>query len=94
MRREQLTSKSSSDQGTKTQEYFVYFKFRVPIKAPALMGRGGAAEGASFRDASRKRDDPELAPTKRRDGVNLPSGAEVVLISVYQACMASLKYAA
>ena len=78
-----MASKFTSDQGTKTQEYFVYFKFRVPIKAPALMGRGGAAEGASFRDASRKRDDPELAPTKRRDGAYLPPGAETVLISVY-----------
>ena len=43
-----MTSKSTSDQGAKTQEYFVYFKF-----------------------------------LQRRDGVNLPSGAEVVLISVY-----------
>ena len=112
-------------------------KTRVPIKAPALMGRGGAAEGegspaaaggraafpqrkippageiptrgkratfpallsakqtkggrtknarksvspqhfsyhrkaSGFRDASRKRDDPELAPTKRRLAQILP----------------------
>ena len=43
-----MASKFTSDQGAKTQEYFVYFKF-----------------------------------LQRRDGVNLPSGAEVVLISVY-----------
>ena len=49
-------------------------KTRVPIKAPALMGRGGAAEGASFGDASRKRDDPELAPTKRGMAQILPEG--------------------
>ena len=45
MWRERPASKYASDQGTKTQEYFVFFMFRVPIKAPALMGRGGAAEG-------------------------------------------------
>ena len=32
----------------------IYGYERALIKAPALMGRGGAAEGASFRDASRK----------------------------------------
>ena len=40
-------------------------------------------KASGFRDASRKPDDPELAPTKRRDGAYLPPGAETVLISVY-----------
>ena len=39
-----------------------------------LSGRGGAAEGASFRDASRKRVDPEHTPTKRGMAQILPEG--------------------
>ncbi len=50
----------------------IYGHERAPTKVPALMGRGGAAKGASFRDASRKRDDPELVPTKRSMAVFWP----------------------
>ena len=50
----------------------IWSREKAPIKAFALMGRGGAAEGASFRDASRKRDDLELVPTKRSMAQILP----------------------
>ena len=64
-----------SDEGSFSQEYFVYCKKKArnqstisgaPIKADALMGRGGTAKGASFRHACRKRDDPKLVPTTGR----------------------------
>ncbi len=43
----------------------------VSSKAAVLTGTGGEAEGASFREVSRKRDDPKHAPTKR-SSVQIP----------------------
>ena len=42
-----------------------FLKTKSEPSEAGLILRGGAAEGASFRDASRKRDDPQLAPTTR-----------------------------
>ena len=50
----------------------IYGHERAPIKAPALMGRGGAAEGASFRDASRKARRSTACADETKHGAILP----------------------